>query len=100
MLIVLKILSSILKAIYENDMLGSVDVSSKKAGHWLELEFQVENFEKKFKPAVAVWACNSSPSKRQRQRGGWKVQSQPRQFHETLSLNGKEGEGARDLAQW
>lgn len=47
MLIVLKILSSILKAIYENDMLGLVDVSSKKAGHWLELEFQVENFEKK-----------------------------------------------------
>lgn len=35
-------------------MLGSVDVSSKKAGPWLELEFQVENLEKKIKPAVAV----------------------------------------------
>lgn len=101
MLIVLKILSSILKAIYENDMLGLVDVSSKKAGPWLELEFQVENFEKKNSSQLRQFGLvNPSPSKRQRQRGGWKVQSQPRQFHETLSLNGKEGEGARDLAQW
>lgn len=27
-------------------MLGSVDISSKKAGPWLKLKFQVENFEK------------------------------------------------------
>lgn len=93
MLIVLKILFSVLKAIYENDMLGSVDVSSKKAGHWLELEFQEKTLKKKFKLSVAVWACNPRPSKRQRQRGGWKVQRQPRQFHETLSLYGKEREG-------
>lgn len=46
MLIVLKILFSALKAIYENDMLGSVDGGSKKAGHWLGLEFQEKTLKK------------------------------------------------------